>query len=446
LKPGNVQVARDGNVKVLDFGVAQAMSLITTSGTPPGATTTTRAVVHPGTPAYMSPEQMLGRPVDQRSDIYSLGVILYEMATGRRPYTGIDPLDLVLALGRRIVRPEQADPAVPRDVSDIITKTLAPSVEERFQTAADLEAALAGAEHGRAPSAMGAQFGRDDTTATHFVLHYGGVLLVSVVMVALLGFLTTAAFNHTFGRMAPFDAEPVTVWIENGVRSLVAPLVYLAVMLTAVWAARFAGRVLSLSRRMDHLLTTTSEHTRRWTTRLGLDDPGVVAPAVALLGLVALSLVLWHFWDVVRASTAFIDTAPAAVLRSLSPGNRSDALQFRFALTVLVFIFIAAIFRIRRLRALHPVARGRTALAVVIVVLGATVCLAELPYRIIWRSQFERVSVGGDRCYVIGASGDEWLVHCPDRRPPRNRVIRRDDASIRRSGVIESIFTGSETH
>jgi len=112
---------------------------------------------------------------------------------------------------------------------------------------------------------------------------------------------------------------------------------------------------------------------------------------------------------------------------------------------VLVFILIAAIFRIRRLRAVHPSARGRAALAVVVVVLGLTVCLAELPYRTIWRSQFERISIDDERCYVIGASGDEWLVHCPDRRPPRNRVIRRDDASIRRSGVIESIFTASET-
>ena len=57
------------------------------------------------------------------------------------------------------------------------------------------------------------------------------VLLASVVTVGLLGFLTTEAFNHTFGRVAPFDAEPVTSWIENGVRSLVAPVVYLGIML-----------------------------------------------------------------------------------------------------------------------------------------------------------------------------------------------------------------------
>jgi len=446
LKPGNVQVARDGNVKVLDFGVAQAMSLVTTSTTVPATTAAAvRVAPQAGTPAYMSPEQMLGRTVDQRTDIYSLGVILYEMATGRRPYTGIDPLDLLLALGRRIMRPEQADPTVPRDVSDVITKALATSLDERFQTAAELEAALAAAEQARGPIAPRIGVARDDALATRFVLHYAGVLLVSVLTVALLGFVTTAAFNHTFGRVAPFDAEPFTVWIENGVRSLVAPVVYLTAMLMAVWAARFAGRVLSLSRRVDHLLTTTSAHTRRLTTRLGLDDPGVVAPAVALVGLVALSLVLWRFWDVVHSSTAFIDTAPISELRPLSPGNRSDAQQYRFALTVLVFILIAAIFRIRRLRAVHPSARGRAALAVVVVVLGLTVCLAELPYRTIWRSQFERISIDDERCYVIGASGDEWLVHCPDRRPPRNRVIRRDDASIRRSGVIESIFTASET-
>ena len=125
LKPANIQVMPDGSVKILDFGVAQAMSAATESGDDvttasalQGTSATLRSgrgvLVHPGTPAYMSPEQMFGKPIDQRSDIYSLGVVLYEMATGHRPYSTDNPLDVVLALSRSLLRPTGVGDAIAR--------------------------------------------------------------------------------------------------------------------------------------------------------------------------------------------------------------------------------------------------------------------------------------------------------------------------------------------
>ena len=90
----------------------------------------------------MSPEQMFGRPIDQRSDIYSLGVVLYEMATGHRPYRTDDPLDVVLALSRNLLKADGRRANLPAEMNDIVTKMLAVKAEDRYQTAAEVEAAI----------------------------------------------------------------------------------------------------------------------------------------------------------------------------------------------------------------------------------------------------------------------------------------------------------------
>jgi len=148
LKPGNIQITRDGLVKVLDFGVAQAISI----GSPPtgGVTISSPPVVRRiggGTPAYMSPEQILERPVDQRADIYSLGVVLFEMTTGRRPYRARDPIELVSALSRPIPRADDGHPEVPRQLADTIAKALAVERDARYESAAVVGDALAAVEH-----------------------------------------------------------------------------------------------------------------------------------------------------------------------------------------------------------------------------------------------------------------------------------------------------------
>ena len=104
LKPANIQMTGNGVVKVLDFGIARATTpllLAPSAETESGHSEANLKLPGAGTPPYMAPEQMLGIPTDQRGDLYILAVVLFELATGRRPYERVDPIELVQMPERR---------------------------------------------------------------------------------------------------------------------------------------------------------------------------------------------------------------------------------------------------------------------------------------------------------------------------------------------------------
>ena len=133
VSPANIMVGYDGGVKVLDFGIAKAEE----------RSTKTAMGTIKGKYGYMSPEQCRGKPVDRRSDIFALGIVLYELTTLRRAFRGSDDFDTM----RRIVNgdlvpPSVAVPGYPRDLEAIVLKALARDLEYRYQTAQDLLEAL----------------------------------------------------------------------------------------------------------------------------------------------------------------------------------------------------------------------------------------------------------------------------------------------------------------
>src|SRR5690349_7194392 len=143
IKPDNIMVRRNGYVKVLDFGLAKLTE--TVDRTPSDAEASTRVMVQTdagvvmGTSHYMSPEQARGRPVDARSDIWSLGVVIYELIAGRTPFEGETSTDVIVAITQKEPPPlARFAPNVPAELEWIVMKALRKDRDERYQTIKEL--------------------------------------------------------------------------------------------------------------------------------------------------------------------------------------------------------------------------------------------------------------------------------------------------------------------
>jgi beta-lactam-binding protein with PASTA domain/predicted Ser/Thr protein kinase len=144
VKPGNIMITRDGEVKVMDFGIAR-----TTSG---DTLTQTAAIL--GTASYLSPEQAQGESVDARSDIYSVGCVLYEMLTGRPPFTGDSPVSIAYKhVGENPIPPSRINTDIPSGLEAVVMKCMAKNPENRYRTAIELRDDLARVLQGMPPVA-----------------------------------------------------------------------------------------------------------------------------------------------------------------------------------------------------------------------------------------------------------------------------------------------------
>src|ERR687884_1702842 len=133
IKPHNVLVDSEGRLKVTDFGIARA-----------GASQMTEAGSIVGTAQYLSPEQAKGAPVDQTSDLYSVGVLLYELLTGVVPFSGDTPVEIAMKHLSSVPEPPSAKRAeIPRELDLIVMRALAKDPSERYQTADEMDADLA---------------------------------------------------------------------------------------------------------------------------------------------------------------------------------------------------------------------------------------------------------------------------------------------------------------
>jgi serine/threonine protein kinase/Tfp pilus assembly protein PilF len=183
LKPSNIMIDREGCVRIMDFGIARSLKEKGITG----------AGVMIGTPEYMSPEQVEGKEVDERSDIYSLGVILYEMVTGRVPFEGDTPFTIgVKHKGEMPQPPKELNKQVPSELNGLILKCLDKNKEKRYQSARELLSELENIEKG-VPTAERVIKERKPLTSREITVTFGlkklaipAFLLIAVIFIGLL--------------------------------------------------------------------------------------------------------------------------------------------------------------------------------------------------------------------------------------------------------------------
>ncbi len=203
LKPSNIMIDKDGNCRIMDFGIARSVEdkSITGAG----------AIV--GTPEYMSPEQVEGKQVDERADIYSLGVMLYEMVTGRVPFEGDTPLSV--AYKHRHDAPDDPrslNDQIPERLRNLILRCLAKDREKRFQNTEEVFFELASIEKG-IPAAEKAIFPKKPITSREITVTFGlkklfipSLVVTTLVIIAVL-----------IWKFVPFKQPLLRPKIENSI-------------------------------------------------------------------------------------------------------------------------------------------------------------------------------------------------------------------------------------
>jgi tetratricopeptide (TPR) repeat protein/tRNA A-37 threonylcarbamoyl transferase component Bud32 len=183
LKSNNIMIDKEGNVRIMDFGIARSLE----------AKGITGAGVMIGTPEYMSPEQVEGKETDQRSDIYSLGVVLYEMITGRVPFDGDTPFTTGIKHKSEIPKdPKELNPQIPDELNHVILKCLEKDKENRLQSAKEIHSVLENIERGM-PTTEKAIPKRKPLTSREITVQFSlrrlfipALVIVAIVVIGLI--------------------------------------------------------------------------------------------------------------------------------------------------------------------------------------------------------------------------------------------------------------------
>ena len=392
-----------------------------------------------GTPLYMAPEVLAGAPASPQSDIYSVGVLLYHLVTGRYPVEGrgLDDIRQAHLSGRRTLLAERR-PDLPGGFLRVIDRAMAADPAARYPSVAvlvhDLIALVASEADRIAPP----------RTASHVIAVGAATLVAAVIGVTLLGLMTSLEFNVMLERI-DMAAESPADWLIWGLRSLIGPVssfvqvVIVALFLLAVW--RLVCRLSSGARRWSAGATGTIAGLGK---RIGWDDPEGFGQLAFILGVLYLAAICaWH-WQLIGALLNSVSTlTPAQRVRLDNRTNTSQILWYRSLLDYLVLGMSLSLYRLVRMRRRRTTHDGLAQVVAVAATLALATIMWDAPYRLLFQAERPRIGFDRWRCYNLGSNQEELLIYCPEAEPPKVRRVPLGDQRIHRtdSDDTESVFT-----
>jgi hypothetical protein len=423
VKVRNIMRDRTGRIVLMDFGAGREVDEGGGTG---------RANVA-GTPPYMAPEVLAGEPATARSDVYSVGVLLYHLVTGRYPVEGSSIAEIRSAhmLGQRTPISERRSD-LPLPFVQLIDRATVANPQDRWPSAGALLEALAAAMSDTPVRASWKALASMAVAA----------LAAATALVTLLGWVMSYFSNNLVLGRAAFVRETPRDWLYWGLVSLASTIalgLFSAIVgSVALVVRRLALGVSSGARRFDAWVM-------RPIHRLQLDDAAVASHWALLCGAAVAGFAWW--WNVPFLEELLglypdtLSTAPASKLAFLSSANRAAHENYRLWWVWSTIICGAAWAAVWWLSIRTRQRIGRGVLAAGALVLLFTLIMGAFPYRLLVKSDMEAARLRGQACYVAGERGEDVLVFCPGAPPPRSQVVPTASPDFERLGVVEDILT-----
>jgi tRNA A-37 threonylcarbamoyl transferase component Bud32 len=440
IKAQNVMRESGGRIVLMDFGAG--LELIERKRHP--------EVV--GTPLYMSPAVLAGAAWSPSADLYSLGVLLFYLVSGRYPVEGnsMGEIATAHALGEQRALAD-VRPGLPEGFSRVVRRALG----HRYRSAGAMMRDLAEAIPGHESSMPAADSPTEASPRTPMVVTpvqatpvaqpratvpRSAYVAGTFVLVWGLGILSSAVFNHSLGRDPMFYARDETLLMDFvwGVRAIFPPILYMLMALIAVRVIGFLWQ--SAVRFLPPLTRFVLSVRRRWygsLQRRGMSsDDARLGQWLLTAQVAALGVTIWAFWNYINAFGTFLDVAPPEAIAMLGPENHINV-YYRGTLSVLVLMMLFAWWGVLNLATPTERVDKVTAIAGIGVIFLALALLVA-PFRL-EAQMFEVTTYKDQKCSLMGERANELQLFCMTMLP-RARVVRADDPLVQRKGIRDLIF------
>ena len=419
LKPANLhveQTATGDHVKVLDFGIARALF----EG---------RSADGFGTPPYMAPEQLVSGDCGTTTDVYALGVTLFELVTGRRPYDSVDARELMMqVIGAPVPKASAFVSGLPPGLDVVLQRAMAKQPDERFASMAEFRRELE-------------SLVRVTPVPPQRLLNATAAVVGGAAFVTFVGFVTSQALDQGLGRMADFQISTLRRWFFWGLRSLIAPVVFSVTLLLAALCVSIAARLLwGLLARRSHAMGAVSAWAGSLGARLAALPTTTSGQLLLLVHVAILAALGFSFRSLLVGFMNFMTAA--GPIDALRLSNRPMHELYGYLVTTELLVFCIAWYGLLRLRRRRREHEGTVYMAAGLAAVGFSLFLFSARFHILFHNKYERVVYEAQTCYLIDDRGPTALLFCP---LANRRNVVADISNFKRTGLIENIFTPLDT-